>query len=142
MVDRERVLAKLDALHGYERELGVVLPGSLNDYKASLEKRRATERLLQISVECVLDICGLLVAGLRLGLPAEEENLFDRLEQALVFSPDLVRTLRAMRRFQNILVHEHGAVDDEIVFRLAFRLSGDVKLFTTEVTRALSPPRA
>ena len=142
MVDRERVLAKLDALHGYERELGVVLPGSLNDYKASLEKRRATERLLQISVECVLDICGLLVAGLRLGLPAEEENLFDRLEQALVFSPDLVRTLRAMRRFQNILVHEHGAVDDEIVFRLALRLSGDVKLFTTEVTRALSPPRA
>ena len=142
MVDRERVLAKLDALHGYERELGVVLPASLNDYKASLEKRRATERLLQISVECVLDICGLLVAGLRLGLPAEEENLFDRLEQALVFSPDLVRTLRAMRRFQNILVHEHGAVDDEIVFRLAFRLSGDVKLFTTQVTRALSPPRA
>ena len=142
MVDRERVLAKLDALHGYERELGLVLPASLNDYKASLEKRRATERLLQISVECVLDICGLLVAGLRLGLPAEEENLFDRLEQALVFSPDLVRTLRAMRRFQNILVHEHGAVDDEIVFRLAFRLSGDVKLFTTEVTRALSPPRA
>ena len=142
MVDRERVLAKLDALHGYERELGVVLPGSLNDYKASLEKRRATERLLQISVECVLDICGLLVAGLRLGLPAEEENLFDRLEQALVFSPDLVRTLRAMRRFRNILVHEYGAVDDEIVFRLAFRLSGDVKLFTTEVTRALSPPRA
>ena len=142
MVDRERVLAKLDALHGYERELGLVLPAILNDYKASLEKRRATERLLQISVECVLDICGLLVAGLRLGLPAEEENLFDRLEQALVFSPDLVRTLRAMRRFQNILVHEHGAVDDEIVFRLAFRLSGDVKLFTTEVTRALSPPRA
>ena len=142
MVDRERVLAKLDALHGYERELGVVLPASLNDYKASLEKRRATERLLQISVECVLDICGLLVAGLRLGLPAEEENLFDRLEQALVFSPDLVRTLRAMRRFQNILVHEHGAVDDEIVFRLACRLSLDVKLFTTEVTRALSPPRA
>jgi len=142
MVDRERVLAKLDALHGYERELGVVLPASLNDYKASLEKRRATERLLQISVECVLDICGLLVAGLRLGLPAEEENLFDRLEQALVFSPDLVRTLRAMRRFQNILVHEHGAVDDEIVFRLALRLSGVVKLFTTEVTRALSPPRA
>jgi uncharacterized protein YutE (UPF0331/DUF86 family) len=142
MVDRERVLAKLDALHGYERELGVVLPAGLNDYKASLEKRRATERLLQISVECVLDICGLLVAGLRLGLPAEEENLFDRLEQALVFSPDLVRTLRTMRRFRNILVHEYGAVDDEIVFRLAFRLSGDVKLFTTEVTRALSPPRA
>ncbi len=63
MVDRERVLAKLDALHGYERELAVVLPGSLNDY-------------------------------------------------------------------------------DDIVFRLAGRLPSDLKLFTTEVTRALSAPRA
>ena len=142
MLDRERVLAKLDALHGYERELGVVLPGNLEDYTASLEKRRATERLLQVSVECILDICGLFVAGLRLGLPAEEENLFDRLEQARVFSPDLVRTLRAMRRFRNILVHEYGAVDDEIVFQLAGRLSRHARLFTTEVTQALSSPSA
>ena len=91
-----------------------------------------------MSVECVLDICGLFVAGLRLGLPAEEENLFDRLEQARVLSPELVRTLRAMRRFRNILVHEYGAVDDTIVFQLAGRLSKDTAAFTAEVTRALS----
>jgi uncharacterized protein YutE (UPF0331/DUF86 family) len=138
VLDRERILAKLDALHGYERELSAVLPGNLNDYTTSIEKKRATERLLQVSVESILDVCGLFVAGLRLGLPAEEENLFDRLEQAGVFSPDLIRILRAMRRFRNILVHEYGAVDDKIVFQLAGGLSGDVRLFTVEVTRALS----
>lgn len=93
---------------------------------------------MQVSVECVLDICGLFVAGLRLGLPAEEENLFDRLEQARVLSPDLVRTLRAMRRFRNILVQEYGAVDDKIVFELARRLPRDTAAFTAEVTRALA----
>lgn len=138
MLDRERVLGKLDALHGYDRELRGVLPRNLDEYAASVEKRRATERLLQVSVECVLDICGLFVAGLRLGLPAEEENLFDRLEQARVLSPELVRTLRAMRRFRNILVHDYGAVDDKIVFQLAGRLSKDTAAFTAEVTRALS----
>jgi hypothetical protein len=56
-----------------------------------VEKRRATERLLQVPVECILDICGLFVAGLRLGLPAEEENLFDRLEEARVLSPVVER---------------------------------------------------
>jgi len=93
-----------------------VVPRNLDEYAASVEKRRATERLLPVSVECILDICGLFVAGLRLGLPAEEENLFNRLEQARVLSPELVRTLRALRRFRNILVHEYGAVDNQIVF--------------------------
>jgi uncharacterized protein YutE (UPF0331/DUF86 family) len=138
VLDRERVLGKLDALHGYDSELRSVLPRNLDEYAASVEKRRATERLMQVSVECILDICGLFVAGLRLGLPAEEENLFDRLEQARVLSPELVRTLRAMRRFRNILVHEYGAVDDKIVFELAGRLSKDTAAFTAEVIRALS----
>ena len=142
MLDRERILAKLDALHGYGRELRVVLPGSLDHYMASNEKRRATERLLQVSIECVLDIRGLFVAGLRLGLPAEEENLFDRLEQGGVLSPELIRTLRAMRRFRNILVHEYGALDDKLVFQLAVRMPNEVQTFTSEVTRALSELRS
>ena len=32
MLDRERILAKPDALHGYERELRVVLPDNLEEY--------------------------------------------------------------------------------------------------------------
>ncbi len=138
MLDRERVLAKLDALHGYERELRLVLPSNLEEYIASVEKRRATERLLQVSIECVVDICGQFVAGLRLGLPTEEESLFDRLGQAQVFSAELIRRLRAMRRFRNILVHEYGEVDDKIVFGLAGRMRQDVMAFASEVTRALS----
>jgi len=139
-VDRERVLAKLDALHGYERELGVVLPGSLNDYKASLEKRRPPSASCRsplsaywTSVDFSLRDC-VSVCRQRRKISSIGWN------RHCIF-PNLVRTLRAMRRFRNILVHEYGAVDDEIVFRLACRLSLDVKLFTTEVTRALSAPR-
>jgi len=138
VLDRERVLVKLDALHRYGQELQSVLPSNLEEYIASVEKRRATERLLQVSIECVLDICGLLVAGLRLGLPTEEESLFDRLAQGHVFSAKLIQTLRGMRRFRNILVHEYGQLDDKIVFGLAGRMSQDVEAFTSEVTRTLS----
>ena len=138
MLDRERILAKLDALHGYERELRVVLPDNLEEYISSVEKRRATERLLQVSIECVLDICNLFVAGLRLGLPMEEENLFDRLEQAHIISSERLRMLRSMRRFRNILVHEYGGIDDQIVFRHAGRMREEVEALIAEVTRALA----
>jgi len=73
-------------LKGYLKELREILPGSFEEYK-KVEKRRACERLLQVSIECVIDICGLIVIGLRLGLPAEEDDYFEKLEQAGIITP-------------------------------------------------------
>ena len=73
MVDRERILAKIDQLNRYLNELRQILPNNFEDYR-KIEKRRACERLLQVSIQCVIGICGLMVTGLRLGLPAEEDD--------------------------------------------------------------------
>jgi len=69
VLDRERILAKLDDLDGYLRELREVVPASLQEY-CRVEKKRSCERLLQIAIESSIDICNLFVSGLRLGLPA------------------------------------------------------------------------
>lgn len=79
MVDRERILGKMAELDGYLNELRQILPQSFDEYVRSIEKRRACERLLQIAVEAVIDICAMLVQGLRLGLPAEEDDVFEKL---------------------------------------------------------------
>lgn len=52
MLDRERILAKIDVLDGYLKELREILPASFGEYK-KIEKRRACERLLQVSIECI-----------------------------------------------------------------------------------------
>ena len=49
MLDRERLLGKMDDLEGYLKELREILPASLEEYK-KIEKRRACERLLQVSI--------------------------------------------------------------------------------------------
>lgn len=137
MVDRDRILAKLDELHGYEAERDAILPRDYTEYMGSPAERRAIERLLQISIECVLDICNLLVTGLRLGLPAVEEDLFAKLEGAGVLSPTTTTALRSMRRFRNILVHEYGAIDNQIVFMVATQRWQDLDAFKAEVLRVL-----
>ena len=45
VVDRERLLAKLDELDGYLRELRAIAPPRLENYR-TIEKKRACERLL------------------------------------------------------------------------------------------------
>ena len=132
MIDRDRILAKLDELDTYLRELRSVAPASFNEYLA-VEKRRACERLLQVSIEAVIDSCALLVTGLRLGLPADEDDLFEKLAGHGVISRPLANLLRRMKGMRNILVHEYGRVDNALVFQTVEQHLGDFEAFTREI---------
>lgn len=136
MLDRERILAKLADVEGYLRELRSIAPRGFEDYRAP-EKKRSCERLLQIAVEAVIDVCHLFVTGLRLGLPSEENDLFEKLARAGVVTQQRADTLKRMKGLRNILVHEYGAVDDEIVFRAATSGLDDFHHFREEILDAL-----
>jgi uncharacterized protein YutE (UPF0331/DUF86 family) len=136
VLDRERIAAKLDDLDGYLRELRAVAPPSIEEYRRT-EKRRSCERLLQIAVEYVIDVCNLLVAGLRLGLPAEENDIFEKLERAGVLSVEMVDVLKRMKGCRNILVHEYARVADEIIFDAVTAKLGDFDQFRQQVLHAL-----
>ena len=137
MLDRERVLVKIDQLEGYLKELREIVPEDFATYQ-KVEKRRACERLLQISIEAVIDVCHLLVAGLRLGIPAEEDDLFDKLREVGIISSQMKETLKEMRGFRNILVHEYARIDEQIVFEAVKTKLGDFEAFKQEVLRYLS----
>lgn len=117
MLDRNRILAKIDELDSYLGELQSVTPESYEEYVASIEKRRACERLLHILIQCTIDICTLIVKGLRLGLPAEEEDLFEKLARKKIISKQMKSKLKRMRGFRNIPVHRYSEIDDRLVFQ-------------------------
>ncbi len=137
MIDRERILIRIDHLEQYLQDLRTITPSMFEAYQG-IEKRRACERLLQLAIEAVTDISGLLVTGLRLGLPAEELDLFERLREAAIITAETVDTLRRMRGFRNILVHEYIAVDDRIVYQMASKRLEDFEIFIREVRRYLA----
>ena len=136
MVDRERILTKLDELDGYIRDLRTIAPYSFDEYQ-QIEKKRACERLLQIALGCIIDVCNILVSGLRLGLPAEENDLFEKLEDAGVLSSQMKDTMKEMKGFRNILVHEYGYVDDAIVYQAVTAELEDFTAFKEEILEAL-----
>ncbi len=131
MVDRDRVLAKLDELEGYLGELRAVAPDRFEAYQRT-ETKRACERLLQVSVEAVIDICALLVVGLRLGLPGEEDDLFERLSRHGAISGPMAATLRRMKGLRNLLVREYGR-NDKLVFETVHGRLEDFDAFKGEV---------
>ncbi len=62
MLDLERLLAKIDELDGYRQEIHEISPENFEEFKRT-EKKRACERLLQVSIESVIDICALCSHG-------------------------------------------------------------------------------
>lgn len=136
MLDEKRILSKIDELDSYLKELEEIMPKNYEEYVNSIEKKRACERLLHISVESLIDTCTLLVKGLRLGLPSSEEDLFDKLGKEKIITKEMLKKLKTMRGFRNILVHIYGEVDDEIVFQTLGRME-DFRQFKNEVTSFL-----
>jgi uncharacterized protein YutE (UPF0331/DUF86 family) len=137
-VDRERILSKIAELEGYLEELRTILPKDFEEFQ-KIEKKRACERLLQIAIEAVMDICYLLVRDLRLGLPSDEEDILDKIEEAGIIQGELQETLRKMRGFRNILVHEYGRVDDWIVYQMTTQGFESFDRFRKTVLRFLYP---
>ncbi len=136
MLDKDRILSKLDELDSYLSELESVMPKSYEEYVSSIEKKRSCERLLHILIECVIDVCALMVKGLRLGLPFEEEDLFEKLERERVISKEMKERLKLMRGLRNILVHRYAEVDDELVFESLGNIN-DFREFRKEVSSFL-----
>ena len=81
----------------------------------------------------MIDTCALLVTGLRLGLPAEEDDLFERLVARGVVTHSLAERLRRMKGLRNLLVHEYGRINDRVVFETVRERLADFGAFKGEV---------
>lgn len=137
MLDRDRIITKIDELEGYLKELRSIIPEGYDEYLLSIEKRRACERLLQISVECVIDICGLLISGLRLGLPSEESEIFEKLFLNNIISEEMKDTLKSMKGFRNILVHDYAKLDNALIYEIATTRLIDFERFIEDISKVL-----
>jgi len=135
-VDKERILVKIDRLDAYLNELSDIMPENFESYQ-KIEKKRACERLLQVSIESVLDICAQIVIELRLGLPSEEDDIFEKLEQAKIVSSATKETLKRMKGFRNIIVHEYGRIDDRLVYDVLKNNIEDFDAIRKEIVAAV-----
>jgi len=132
MIDKKKILSKIDELNNYLEELENIMPKDFEEYKNSIEKKRACERLLQISIETLIDIANILVSGLKLGIPSDEDILIEKLRNRRIISEKTAKKLNEMKGFRNILVHKYGEVDDELVFENLSNLD-DFEDFTKEI---------
>ena len=132
-MDKKRILALLDLLDGYLQDLEERLPQTLSEYNKDIEKQRFCERTLQLLIEVCIDIAHLFVKELKMGLPDEEESVFEKLMEKEVISEETFEKLKEMKKFRNVLIHRYKQINNSLVFKNAKENREDFLDFKKEI---------
>jgi len=107
---------KIEEIEKYIEELGSVLPFGFNDYENDFKLRAFCERYFEKIIEAIVDLAFIIIKDKKLEIPEEDKGAFDILFREKIISSDLAEKLKKAKGMRNILAHEYGKIDDEIVF--------------------------
>jgi uncharacterized protein YutE (UPF0331/DUF86 family) len=110
-IANDTIRQRLQLLEGYSQRLDGYRQRTVEELRSDNGLAWAIEHGLQLSMQCVIDICNYLVAQLGLGIPGTSQEAIELLRDAGVFPADFAQTLVQMVRFRNILVHAYAHVD-------------------------------
>ena len=119
-------------------ELEQVIPESIEQYLADFKSKAASERYAEKIIEAIIDIARLTVKEKHLGIPENDKQVFSMLANARVITGSLALRLQDAKGMRNILAHDYGEVDDEIVFTaLSQQLEDDTEQFLAAIRKAM-----
>ena len=129
---------KINEVKSYLDELQEIAPNNIEEYRASIEKKAACERYVEKIVEAVTDLAFLTIKLKKLKIPEDDSDAFTILYENKIIDDIISTKLKNAKGMKNILAHQYGKVDDEIVFEAVTQeLEKDVEAFIKQIEKVL-----
>ena len=111
-----RINDKIREIEDYLSELEEIMPKNFHEYKTDLKTKAACERYFEKIIEAVIDLAFLIIKDKGYKLPEEDKEAFDILTQEKIISQGLAIKFKEAKGMRNIIAHDYGKIDDEIIF--------------------------
>ncbi len=122
-----RINDKIREIEDYLSELEEIMPKSFHEYKTDLKTRAACERYFEKIIEAVIDLAFLIIKDKGYKIPEEDKDAFDILAQKKIISKELAIKFKEAKGMRNIIAHQYGKTDDELIFQsITQELESDV----------------
>lgn len=126
----DKIDDKILEIEKYLDELESFAPDNFQEYIDNFEKKAACERYFEKIIEAVVDLAYLIIRHKNLKIPEEEKETFGVLSKANIIPKTLEIKLKEAKGMRNIISHQYGNVDDEIVFEsITSQIQEDVRMF-------------
>jgi len=130
----DRITDKIKEIEQYLSELAGIMPQTFEEYSSDNLVKAACERYFEKIVEAATDLAFLVIAKNKFKVPEDDIDAFRILSEKKIISEDLYKKLKGAKGMRNILAHQYGKVEDELVFEaVTERLENDVNLFLKEI---------
>ena len=125
MVDPETLASIIGNLRGYLEKLHVLAALPKTAFLQDFTNVESGKHLLQVSIECCLDIAHHIVADEGYRTPTDYYDTFTALHENGILPEAFMPTLRKMVSFRNRVIHLYWDVDDVTVHRILQENLGD-----------------
>ena len=111
-----RINDKIRKIEDYLSELEEIMPKNFHEYKTDLKTKAACERYFEKIIEAVVDLAFLIIKDKGYKIPEEDKEAFDILANEKMITQKLSIRLKEAKGMRNIIAHEYGKIDDELIF--------------------------
>jgi len=129
-VPRNTLWAKISALEYHQERIKEKRNVPLATFLKDLDRQESVLFNLQMAVQNCIDMAAHIVSEQRMGLAGSTNELFYLLEERGVIDQEMTERMVRAVGFRNMLVHEYGKIDLEIVLRAAHENLDDLMLFS------------
>ncbi|MBU0907850.1 MAG: DUF86 domain-containing protein [Nanoarchaeota archaeon] len=113
------------------------MPSEFGEFKELGLVKDGLYKKIEFVIESIINICNIINSDLRLGVPDVEDNIIDNLWKGKIFDEKIIKVIREIKGFRNILVHKYGAIDDKRAFYSIKDGLKDFELIIREVEKFL-----
>ena len=129
MVDLDTLNSILNNLQSYLEKLAILASRPEEVFLQDFTNVESAKHLLQVSLECCLDIAHHVVADEGYRTPTDYYDTFVVLNEKQILPNAFMPTLRQMVSFRNRLVHLYWDVDDATVYHILQENLGDFETY-------------
>jgi|SRR3989344_3534139 len=131
-----RIKDKIEEINKFLDEFKGIIPSSLREYESNIEKKAACERYFKKILEAVTDLAFLIIKDKKFEIPNDDSDAFNILIKNSIIENNLAIKLKKAKGMKNIISHQYGDIDNEIVFKsITKELEKDIREFIKNVKK-------
>lgn len=138
MVNQNKIRSKIQIINDNLAKLNVIKSKNIDEFLESPFLSDAAIRLLQVSIEAMLDISHHLVSRELLGTPKSYRETIEMLALAGILPKEKLPTFINMVNFRNRAVHMYDKINDEEVYQIIEYNLSDFDDFIKSIIQFLS----
>lgn len=134
MVDKDILWSKISSMQMHVDRVKAKRDVDLSQFLQDIDRQESMLFNLQMAVQNCIDLAAHIVAEEGLGVAGSTNELFYLLEEQGHIGQELTEKMIRAVGFRNLIVHEYGKLDLEVVFRVSHEDVEDLERFCRELS--------